>query len=68
VTQVRSAALVIRVWQEADPDAFRARLSAIDTSAGVVPGTEETVAVASTEEEVIDAVRRWLGALSGRAG
>jgi hypothetical protein len=55
------------VWQEADPDAFRARLSAIDASAGAVPGAEETVAVASTEEQVIDAVRRWLGALSGGA-
>jgi hypothetical protein len=67
VAQVRSAALLIRVWQEADPDAFRARLSAIDASAGAVPGAEETVAVASTEEQVIDAVRRWLGALSGGA-
>jgi hypothetical protein len=55
VTQERSAALLIRVWLE-DGEAFRGRVLMIDPA----DGTEQTVSVASTRGELVDAVRLWL--------
>ena len=55
----RSAALLIRVWLE-DAGEFRARLlTQRDATAGG-PAEELTVAVASSPEAVLDAVRDWL--------
>ncbi|WP_448628386.1 hypothetical protein [Geodermatophilus sp. URMC 64] len=54
----RSAALLVRVWLEDGPDAFRARLTTSDTSDGAA--AEVTVAVASAPDAVVDAVRAWL--------
>ena len=47
-----SAALLIRVWLEGSSE-FRARLLE-------APAEEVTVAVASSAEDVLAAVRRWL--------
>lgn len=54
------ATLLIRVWFEADPDSFRARLTGVPTGAGGGPGGEVTIAVVSSVPEVLDAVRAWL--------
>ena len=55
----RSAALLIRVWLE-DAGEFRARLlTQRDATAGR-PAEEVTVAVASSPDGVLDAVRDWL--------
>ena len=51
-----SAALLIRVWLEG-PGEFRARLL---TAAAGTPAEEVTVAVASSPDDVLDAVRVWL--------
>ena len=51
-----SAALLIRVWLEG-PGEFRARL--LPPAAGTPP-EEVTVAVASSPDDVLDAVRVWL--------
>ena len=57
----RSAALLVRVWLESHRDrAFRGRLTAVDTTPGLQAGEETTVAVASSTDEVVDAVRAWL--------
>jgi hypothetical protein len=55
----RSAALLIRVWVEEGTGGFRSRVSSIDTSGGGDTG-EITVAVASSTDDVLGAVRRWL--------
>lgn len=67
MTEDRSAALLIRVWLEGESNVFRARLSAVDTSGGVGvgAGVEGTFALASTESDALDAVRRWLEDFSG---
>ena len=60
MVQDPSAALLVRVWLEG-PGEFRARLL---TRHGRAPGAsaeEVTVAVASSPEGVLDAVRAWLG-------
>ena len=59
----RSATLVIRVWWEAADDAFRGRLTSLDTSPGA-GGEELTVGVASSPDEVVEAVRHWLDDIS----
>jgi hypothetical protein len=66
----RTAVLLVRVWLEGDDtEAFRGRLTAVDTSTGPRAGEEATVAVASSPEEVIEAVRAWLdGFLGGVPG
>ncbi|MGY1722238.1 hypothetical protein [Blastococcus sp. SYSU DS0533] len=55
----RSAALLIRVWLE-DAGAFRARLLTQGSAAAGGAAEEETVAVASSPDGVLDAVRNWL--------
>jgi hypothetical protein len=54
----RSATLVIRVWRE-DDDAFRSRLTSLDTSPGS-DGEELSVGLATSPDEVVAAVRSWL--------
>jgi hypothetical protein len=59
VVQDPSAALLLRVWLEG-PGAFRARLLTLHTDAAGTSAEEVTVAVASSPEDVLDAVRAWL--------
>jgi hypothetical protein len=66
VSDDRSATLVIRVWREDSGDAFRGRLTSLDTSPGS-GGEELTVALASSPEAVVDAVRAWLDARTAEA-
>jgi hypothetical protein len=54
-----SAALLIRVWLE-ESGAFRARLLTQRNAAADGPAEEATVAVASSPDAVLDAVRNWL--------
>jgi hypothetical protein len=57
----RAAALLVRVWVEADSDQFRARLTAIDTSGAAGAGAEQqTIAVAASVSDAVNAVRGWL--------
>lgn len=67
----RSAALLVRVWTEGG-GAFRARLTAVDTSAGgpagaAPAGEEVTLTVTASPGEVLDAVRAWLDRFVGAA-
>jgi alkanesulfonate monooxygenase SsuD/methylene tetrahydromethanopterin reductase-like flavin-dependent oxidoreductase (luciferase family) len=57
VADDRSAALLLRVWMEEGSDQFRARLMAVGTDG---QAGDRTVSLASTPDDVIDAVRRWL--------
>jgi hypothetical protein len=66
VSNERSATLLIRVWREGADDAFRSRLSSLDTSPGA-GGEELTVGLASSPEEVVEAVRSWLDDVTGSA-
>ena len=60
-----SAALLIRVWLEG-PGELRARLLTVRTAAAETPAEEVTVAVASSPDDVLAAVRAWLaGFVSG---
>ncbi|MGR6964400.1 hypothetical protein ACU610_08080 [Geodermatophilus sp. URMC 61] len=59
-----SAALLIRVWLEGST-AFRARLLSLRTAAPGTPPEEVTVAVTSSTEDVLDAVRTWLDGFTG---
>jgi hypothetical protein len=57
----RSSALLLRVWLEDEGvEAFRGRLTTVNTSPGARAGEEATVAVVSSPQEVVDAVRAWL--------
>ncbi len=57
----RSSALLLRVWLEGDgARAFRGRLTTVNTSPGARAGEEATVAVVSSPQEAVDAVRAWL--------
>lgn len=49
----------MRVWLEGAAGEFRGRLASVDTS-GSQPGGELTVAVTSTPEDMLEAVRAWL--------
>jgi hypothetical protein len=60
VAQDRSAVLLVRLWTEGDPAEFRARVTAVDTSAANPTGEELIVAVASAPSELVDALRTWL--------
>ena len=61
-----SAALLIRVWLEGSSE-FRARLMASGAGTAEAPAEEVTVAVASSAEDGLAAVRRWLDGLTGDA-
>jgi hypothetical protein len=61
-----SAALLIRVWLEGSSE-FRARLMASGAATAGTPAEEVTVAVASSTEDVLAAVRRWLDGFTGDA-
>ena len=54
-----SAALLIRVWLEGSRE-FRARLLTLGDATAEAPAEEVTVAVTSSPDEVLDAVRNWL--------
>ena len=54
-----SAALLIRVWLEGSRD-LRARLLTVRGATAQTPAEEVTVAVTSSPDEVLDAVRNWL--------
>jgi len=58
VVEDPSAALVIRVWLEG-PGELRARLLTVQ-AADETPAEEMTVAVASSPDDVLAAVRAWL--------
>ncbi len=60
MVQDPSAALLVRVWLEG-PGEFRARLLTRHGDAAGTSAEEVTVAVASSPEGVLDAVRAWLG-------
>lgn len=62
----RSAALLIRVWFE-DAGIFRARLLTQEDVAAGMPAEEVTVAVASSPDSVLDAVRNWLDDVARQA-
>ncbi len=62
----RSAALLIRVWFE-DAEQFRARLLTVRGVTPDTPGEEVTVAVASSTDDVLDAVRNWLDGFTREA-
>ena len=49
----------MRVWLEGGADQFRARVMAADGDADDVGG-DRTIALATSPEEVVVAVRRWL--------
>ncbi|SDX30900.1 hypothetical protein SAMN05660209_00112 [Geodermatophilus africanus] len=59
MAQDPSAALLLRVWLEG-PGRFRARLLTLHADAAGTSAEEVTVAVASSPEGVLDAVRAWL--------
>ncbi|SNS14731.1 hypothetical protein SAMN06893096_102227 [Geodermatophilus pulveris] len=61
-----SAALLVRVWLEGGSD-FRARLLSLRDATADTPAEEVTVAVASTPEDVLAAVRDWLDGFAGGA-
>jgi hypothetical protein len=61
----RSATLILRVWLEGGTDAFRGRVTTVDTTVGH-GGGELTVGVASSPGEMVDAVRVWLDEFLGR--
>ena len=54
-----SAALLIRVWLEGSRE-LRARLLTVRGATAQTPAEEVTVAVTSSPDEVLDAVRNWL--------
>ena len=56
VADDRSAALLLRVWIEEESDQFRARLMAV----GSGQGSDRTVALASSPDDVLEAVSHWL--------
>jgi hypothetical protein len=63
VTDDPTAALLVRVWFEGATDQFRARV----TSVGLQSAEEDhTIALASSLEGVLEAVRRWLDDFSRR--
>jgi hypothetical protein len=67
VVQDPSAALLLRVWLEG-PGEFRARLLTLRADAAGTSTEEVTVAVASSPQDVLDAVRAWLDDFTGSPG
>lgn len=63
-SEERTAVLVVRAWTEAGAQgSLRARVTCtLDVSE---PGEEQTVTAAS-EQEIVEAVRSWLNAVTGR--
>jgi hypothetical protein len=68
VHEVTSRALLLRVWLEDGTGEFRARLTSLGTGAGRDLGEPVTVALASSPDEVCDAVRAWLHGFLGSEG
>ncbi len=62
-----TAALLIRVWLEGAGE-FRARLLTLGDDAAGTPADGVTVAVVSSPEDVLDAVRDWLRGFASQAG
>jgi hypothetical protein len=60
VEQDRSASLLVRVWTEGPGGAFRARVTAVDTSGADSTGQEVAVAVAASPSDLLDALGQWL--------
>jgi hypothetical protein len=67
VSDVRSAALLVRIWLEED-DSFRARLTAVGAPSADGWDTGTTVALGSSPEEVLQAVSSWLQGHLGTPG
>ena len=67
MVQDPSAALLVRVWLEG-PGEFRARLLTLSADAAGTSAEEVTLAVASSPEGVLDAVRAWLDDFTGGPG
>jgi hypothetical protein len=59
----RSAVLIIRVWVEDGMESFRARLTSADPDRD---DEDRQVAVASSPDDVLDAVGEWLGSVERR--
>jgi hypothetical protein len=68
VNHDRSATLLVRVWLESGTDAFRARLTSVDTSSGSERDADQTVGVASSPEDVLTIVNTWLTGFLGPGG
>jgi hypothetical protein len=56
LTKDRSAALLVRIWLEDGAVSFRARMTAV----GMQGARDQTVALAASTTDVIDAVGKWL--------
>ena len=67
MVQDPSAALLLRVWLEG-PGEFRARLLTLRADAAGTSTEAVTVAVASSPQDVLDAVRAWLDAVGRGPG
>lgn len=63
----RSAALLVRVWLEDGAEAFRGRITNMDTSPYPGNARETTIALAASPGDVVDAVRAWLEDFLGDA-
>lgn len=61
-----SAALLIRVWLEGTGE-VRARLLTLGDVTEETPAEEVTVAVVSSPDDVVDAVRIWLDGFARQA-
>ena len=61
----RSAALLLRVWQEDSTRSFRGRLTSMDTYPDSPGGELATVGLASSPRDVLKAVRAWLDEFLG---
>ncbi|WP_369255259.1 hypothetical protein [Geodermatophilus amargosae] len=60
VDENRSGVLLVRVWLEQGTDEFRGRMTTPGVWHGPGARGDLTVALASTPEDVCDAVRQWL--------
>lgn len=56
--------MIVRVWIEADPHGFRARM----THTLNATGRDDAMATAAEPEDVYDAVREWVEAFVDRDG
>jgi hypothetical protein len=68
VIEDRSGVLLLRVWQEGRTGVFRARMITPGVRRGPDTDDDFTVALASSPENVTDAVRAWLAEFLAAAG